>query len=100
MGALCSIRYLVSQHVSSRQDAATESRLRWQCRRGMLELDELLQSYLDRSYADADANEQEAFRALLTLSDQEIFDYFFGALAPLDPQIRNVIEHIRRAAGA
>lgn len=66
----------------------------------MLELDELLQSYLDHRHAHADANEQEAFRALLTLSDQELFDYFFGALAPLDPALRNVIQHIRGAAGA
>jgi antitoxin CptB len=82
------------------RDASIDARLHWQCRRGMLELDELLQSYLDRRYAHADANEQDAFRALLTLSDQELFDYFFGALAPLDPQLRHVIEHIRRAAGA
>jgi len=82
------------------RDASIDARLHWQCRRGMLELDELLQSYLDRRYADADANEQGAFRALLKLSDQELFDYFFGALAPLDPQLRHVIEHIRRATGA
>ena len=82
------------------QDAKTTARLRWQCRRGMLELDVLLQSYLDRRYASADANEQDAFRTLLALSDQELFDYFFGALAPLDTQLRNVIEHIRCAARA
>jgi len=82
------------------QDVNAEARLRWQCRRGMLELDELLQSYLDRRFAHADASEQDAFRTLLKLSDQELFDYFFGALAPLDPQLRHVIEHIRRAAGA
>ena len=81
-------------------EAKTASRLRWQCRRGMLELDELLQSYLDHRYAHADANEQNAFRSLLKLSDQEIFDYFFSALAPLDSELRNVIQHIRRAAGA
>ena len=81
-------------------DANTDPRLRWQCRRGMLELDELLQSYLDRRYADADATEQGAFRTLLNLSDQEIFDFFFGALAPADPKLLHVIEQIRRAAGA
>lgn len=80
--------------------AINDSRLRWQCRRGMLELDELLQSYLHHRYADADANEQDAFRALLKLSDQELFDYFFGALAPADPKLCHVIEQIRRAAGA
>ncbi len=82
------------------QDTKTTARLRWQCRRGMLELDELLQSYLDLRYASADVNEQDAFSTLLTLSDQELFDYFFGALAPLDAQLRNVIEHIRCAARA
>lgn len=82
------------------QEQETDTRLRWQCRRGMLELDELLQSYLDRRYAHANENEQHAFRTLLTLSDQELFDYFFGALAPVDQKLSNVIEHIRRAAGA
>ncbi len=82
------------------QNAKADARLRWQCRRGMLELDELLQSYLDRRYAHADANERDAFRALLTFSDQELFDFFFSALAPTDSKLRNVIEHIRRAAGA
>lgn len=81
-------------------NAITDPRLRWQCRRGMLELDELLQNYLDRRYADADANEQGAFRSLLNLSDQEIFDFFFGAFAPADPKLLHVIEQIRRAAGA
>ena len=82
------------------QYAETDSRLRWQCRRGMLELDELLQSYLDRRYVQADASEQDAFHTLLKLSDQEIFDFFFGALTPADPKLRNVIEHIRRAVDA
>lgn len=81
-------------------DVKIHARLRWQCRRGMLELDELLQNYVDCRYADADANEQDAFRALLKLSDQELFDYFFGALAPADPKLGHVVEQIRRAAGA
>ena len=86
--------------MNKNQKANIDPRLRWQCRRGMLELDELLQSYLDSRYVQADKSEQDAFRTLLTLPDQELFDYFFGALAPLDSQLRNVIEHIRCAARA
>lgn len=82
------------------QEANIDSRLRWQCRRGMLELDELLHGYLEHHYAQADSREQGAFRTLLTFPDQELFDYFFGAVAPADPKLCNVIKHIRRAAGA
>ena len=82
------------------QEANSSTRLRWQCRRGMLELDELLQSYLDRRYLHADVHEQDAFRTLLTLSDQELFDFFFGALSPADAKLCDVIAQIRRAAGA
>ncbi len=82
------------------KEANSGARLRWQCRRGMLELDELLQSYLDRRYPRAEVHEQDAFRKLLTLSDQELFDFFFGALSPADPKLCNVIEQIRRAARA
>lgn len=82
------------------QEDEVSARLRWQCRRGMLELDELLQSYLNRRYSHADASERNAFHVLLKYPDQEIFDFFFGALSPADPKLRNVIEHIRRAVGA
>ena len=39
-------------------------RLRWRCRRGMKELDELLLAYLPR-YLEASADERAAFEALL-----------------------------------
>lgn len=75
------------------------ARLRWRCRRGMLELDELLLGYLDRSYAAADAAEQSAFRELLEYPDQTLFDIFFNAV-PAEPRLLHVIDRVRRAAGA
>ncbi len=51
------------------------SRLRWQCRRGMRELDELLIEYLERRYEHAPTDEKAAFRALLELSDPEMMGY-------------------------
>lgn len=55
-----------------------ESRLRWQCRRGMRELDELLARHLDKNYASGSEAEKQAFRELLELSDPELKEYLLG----------------------
>ena len=48
------------------------AKLRWQCRRGMKELDLLLEAYLAGDYLQADAAEKERFRQLLQLEDDEL----------------------------
>ena len=52
-----------------------QSRIKWQCRRGMRELDELLLSYLDRNYAVACEAEKAAFQSLLALPDPDLVGY-------------------------
>ena len=42
-----------------------KSRLKWQCRRGMRELDELLLDYLDHSFDEASDDEKAAFQTSL-----------------------------------
>jgi antitoxin CptB len=73
------------------------SRLRWRCRRGMRELDELLLRYLERRLPRADRDERDAFASLLDLPDPELFDYLAGGRprAATDPTIANVIARIR-----
>lgn len=58
------------------------SKLRWQCRRGMRELDVLLISYLEAQYEQAGAGEKAAFRAFLELSDPEMMGYLLRNEAP------------------
>ncbi len=48
------------------------SKLHWQCRRGMLELDLLLKDYLDQHYPHANTQEQARFLSLLELEDTEL----------------------------
>ena len=43
----------------------SDGELRWQCRRGMRELDELLARYLQTFYEQATEAEKSAFRELL-----------------------------------
>lgn len=48
-------------------------RLRWRCRRGMLELDMLLGRFLDEHYPHLDARQQHDFADLLELDDPELW---------------------------
>jgi len=73
------------------------SRLRWQCRRGMLELDALLGDFVELHYVQLDAHEKEVFKEVLNLPDQLLFDYFFGNGKSIDKDVNNVIERIRCA---
>jgi antitoxin CptB len=45
----------------------------WQCRRGMKELDLLLENYLATDYLVADTAEKARFIELLQLEDDELF---------------------------
>ena len=72
----------------------TAARLRWQCRRGMRELDQLLSGYLDDRYPEAPAAEKAAFAALLELPDPELAGYFLGRVEPVDPVIAAAVERI------
>ena len=51
---------------------AQVNQLRWQCRRGMLELDYLLEGFLDNSYPDQSKAQQEIFRQFLNTSDPQL----------------------------
>jgi antitoxin CptB len=70
------------------------SRLRWQCRRGMRELDELLIRYLELRYSDADQDEKAAFQAVLALPDPELNGYLLQRQTHSSRSLAGVIKHI------
>jgi antitoxin CptB len=57
-------------------------RIRWRCRRGMLELDLVLNAFLERHLAILEPHELEAFHALLERPDPELLDYVMGHAQP------------------
>ena len=79
-------------------DARALSKLRWRCRRGLLENDLLL----DRLFARAQPiseGEANGLGLLMELADNELLDILLGRQKPpanLDrPEVRQVIEAIR-----
>lgn len=77
---------------------SSDSRLKWQCRRGMRELDELLLRYLDNRYGVATSEEKSAFQAILALSDPELNGYLLNRQIPTSEPIARVIQHILQPA--
>ena len=75
-------------------------RLAWRCRRGMLELDLLLQDYLDQRYDQADSRDRQAFERLLGYPDQELLAYLMGQAVAEDKDIDRVVQSIRRPPAA
>jgi antitoxin CptB len=76
------------------------SRLKWQCRRGMQELDKLLLGYLEGCYADDSAADKAAFRAVLELADPELNAYLLQRQVPSSESIAGAIDRILRRAQA
>ena len=79
-------------------DERALSRLRWRCRRGMLENDLLIERFFARRGVVDDAD-QIGLTLLMELSDNDLLDLFLGRQEPtahLDtPQVRQVLEFVR-----
>lgn len=53
-------------------------RIRWQCRRGMLELDLVLNRFLESSLEHLDAGQLQLFKDLLTEADTHLLAWVMG----------------------
>lgn len=71
------------------------AQLAWRCRRGMLELDLLLQGFLQRGYGGLSEAERELFVELLAWSDQDLQATLVEAKPPREGRFAYVIEQIR-----
>ena len=85
--------------LNNQSDNTEISRLRWQCRRGMLELDLFLQSFMDKAYSQLSQEEKQSFERLLETPDQMLLDYLMGRVIPYDKEIADVAQQVRLAAG-
>jgi antitoxin CptB len=66
-------------------------RLLWRCRRGMKELDVLLERYVRSHLAQASAEDRATLTQLLDLPDPELADYVFGHIPAGDPRLAALV---------
>lgn len=73
-----------------------QEHLRWKCRRGMLELDILLNRYLDKAYGQATSEEQAAFEQLLSCDDPDLWLWLSGSAVPEDDKLASIVQVVRQ----
>ena len=71
-------------------------RLRWQCRRGIKELDVLLTGWLEQCYDQESSGNQRLFQQFLELPDPLLAAYLLGREQPADPAQQALVQQIRR----
>ncbi|MEO6169830.1 MAG: succinate dehydrogenase assembly factor 2 [Lysobacter sp.] len=77
-------------------DALEFRRLRWKCRRGMRELDQLCGRYLDRKWLQAGADERAVFLRLLDCEDDKLWHWFMGHEIAPDAGLAALVADIRQ----
>lgn len=75
-------------------------RYRWQCRRGLLEVDVVLNDYMERVFDQETEARQLLFGKLLAEQDADLFEWFTRRSQPQDAELCDYVEHILRSRTA
>jgi len=72
-------------------------RARWRCRRGLLELDIVLQRFMDKHYPQLSETELQQLATLLDLSDNDLWDMITTRKEPEDASLWPVLRLLQAA---
>lgn len=72
--------------------------LRWRCRRGMRELDQLLERWLDREWSSSSDADRDVFRRLLATEDDKLWRAFLGHERLDDDDVQQLVHRIAALA--
>ena len=74
------------------------SRLLWRCRRGLRELDLILQKFLAQHYADLSLEDKQLFNEFLDQSDDDLLSWLMGRSQPSNTAMARLVAQIRDAS--
>ncbi len=72
-------------------------RARWRCRRGLLELDIILQRFMDQHYTQLDEQRLEQFEKLLALPDNDLWDLITTRQVTTDDNLQQVLKLLQKS---
>ena len=76
-------------------DDAELRRLRWKSRRGMRELDQLFERYLELGWRQDSDIQRGVFLRLLDCEDDKLWHWFMGHETPSDAELAALVQRIR-----
>lgn len=86
----------MSSGISNTQ-ATDMARLKWRCRRGLLELDLVFTRFVELRYGELSADMQQAFWRLLNEADNSILAWLQGTQRCTSPDLEQIIKIIIEA---
>ncbi len=75
----------------------TLKRIRWRSRRGMRELDQVFERYLDHLWPRDSEAQRAVFLRLLDCEDDKLWRWIMGYEQCSDPELAGLIERMRAA---
>lgn len=83
-------------------DPDLKKQYQWQCRRGLKEVEVVLNDYLERFFDSDSAELKSLFGTLLAEQDADMFEWFTGRSAPQDAAlaeyVQQMLARLRRTA--
>jgi antitoxin CptB len=76
-------------------DSVAQHRLKWKCRRGLLELDIVLGRFLESRAADLDADALVLLNELLEYQDNDLWDIVNGRSEDYPPRHKALVDTLR-----
>ena len=76
-------------------DKTAQHRLKWKCRRGLLELDLVLMKFLDRHAEGLDEAKLVTLNELLDLQDNDLWDIVKGVSENFQARHRELVVQLR-----
>jgi antitoxin CptB len=77
-------------------DERALSKLRWRCRRGLLENDLFIERFFERHAAHLTKGEAHGLEVLMDLSDNDLLDLFLGRTEPDGELLRDDVMQVLR----
>ncbi len=71
-------------------------KVRWHCRRGLLELDLILEQFNSRHLMELDAGQLARFKELLAFSDNDLLDVVMGRAAAPEHRYDEILQLLGR----
>lgn len=76
-------------------DVNNSARVRWACRRGMLELDVVIMPFFEHEYEGLSDEDKATFIRLLERDDPDLFRWFMNNTRPEDPVLEAMVALIK-----
>lgn len=87
--------YIQQRGVSIVVSPHQKAKLKWQCRRGMLELDLIFNQFFSNHIEQLNEVQLNAFEQLLTYSDPDINSWLMGQERPAQQEVMDIVTFIQ-----